>query len=166
MNRLLRLLLVLCASLAGATALSARTSTALVTFAVGTINAVNASNAISVSGNPATLIVNSAVAGAPPAPATDSTTTYNLTSKAANQRITASISTAMPTGVKLIVALDAPKGGTSSGEVSLTTTAQNLVTGISNIAQSNLGIIYTLRASVNAAVQGPTTTIVTYTLGP
>lgn len=139
---------------------AATTATATVTFTIGTINA------ISVSGNPTALTINTATAGSAPTSVTDTSTTYNVTSNATNQRITGAIDLAMPSNVTLTIALGAPSGATSAGAVSMTTTAQNLVTAISNVAESGLAITYTLAATVSAAVQGPSTRVVTYTIGP
>lgn len=139
---------------------AADTATATVTFTIGTINS------ISVSGNPAALIVSTASAGSQPTSATDTSTTYNLTSNATNQKITGAIDAAMPDGTTLAITLAAPTTGTSAGPVNMSTTAANLVTGISNIAQSNIAITYTVSATVSAAVAGPLMRTVTYTLGP
>lgn len=139
---------------------AATTATATVTYTIGSIIA------ISVSGNPGTLTVNSATAGSNPTSATDATTTYAVTSNIATQRVTGAIATAMPTGTTLSVNLAAPSGGTSAGTVALTTTAQNLVTGISNIAAAGNVITYTLAATVAAATVTNATNTVTYTIGP
>lgn len=139
---------------------AADTATATVTFKVSSVNA------ISVSGNPPTLEVKTANAGEAPASVTDSTTTYNITTNASNQKITASIDAAMPNAVTLSISLAAPSGATSAGFVAMSTTAANLVTAISNVAQSNLTITYKLAATVGASVAGPLTRTVTYTIGP
>ncbi len=139
---------------------AASSITQTVSFVLSTINS------ISVSGNPGALTVNAAVAGSQPTSATDSTTTYNLTSNGTNQRITGAIDVAMPTGISLLTNLSAPSGATSAGFVSLTTTAKNLVTGITNVQQSNVAIQYQLQATVAAGAQGPLTRTVTFTLGP
>ncbi len=144
--------------LTSATLSAATTATATVTYTIGTINA------ISVSGSPAALVVNTATAGSPPTSATDTSTTYALTTNATGKVITAGLSAAMPTGVSLTVTMAAPTGGTSAGGVALTAVAQNLVTAISNVAQSGLQITYVLAATVAAAAVGPSTTTVTYTI--
>ncbi len=136
------------------------TATATVTWTVASIDA------ISVSGNPGTLTVNSATAGSAPSSAADSTTTYSVTTNNTARKVTGAVGVAMPTGVTLSVNLAAPTGGTSIGSVGLTTTAQSLVTGIANLAQSALGITYTLAATVSAAQASAQTATVTYTVGP
>lgn len=139
---------------------AATTATATVTYTISSISA------ISVSGNPGALVVNSAVAGSQPTSATDSTTTYSVTTNGTSQKITGSIDTTMPSGSSLSINLTAPSGATSSGSVALTTTAQNLVTGISNVAQANMPITYTLNADVSAAAASGQTRTVTLTIGP
>lgn len=139
---------------------AATTATATVTFTIGSIDS------ITVSGNPAALTINAAVAGSAPTSATDATTTYAVTTNNTARRVTGAIDTVMPTGVTLSVNLGAPTGATSAGAVALTTTAQALVTAIANIAQGSLTITYTLAATVSAAQAGPLTRTVTYTVGP
>lgn len=139
---------------------AATTATATVTFTIGSIDS------ISVSGNPAAFVINSATAGSPPTTLTDTTTTYALTTNNTARKITGAIDTAMPTRVTLSVTLAAPSTGTSAGAVALSTTAANLVTAIANVAQSGLQITYTLAATVNAAPAALTTRTVTYTIGP
>jgi hypothetical protein len=48
----------------------------------------------------------------------------------------------------------------------MTTTAQNLVTAITQLAQSGLSITYTLAATLAAGTVTSTTRTVTYTLTP
>lgn len=143
------------------TLLLAQTSaTAIVTFTISSISA------ISVSGNPAAFNISSVTPGDPPTSATDTSTTYAVTTNATGQKIQGSIDTAMPTGVTLAITLAAPSTGTSTGAVDMTTTPQNLVTGISNVAQSGIGITYTLSATAAAAPVASATRTVTYTIGP
>ncbi len=139
---------------------AATTATAIVTFTIASIDS------ITVSGNPAAFVINSATAGSPPTTLTDTTTTYAITTNNTARKITGAIDTAMPTGVTLSVALAAPSTGTSAGTVALSTTAANLVTAIANVAQAGLQITYTLAATVNAAPAALATRTVTYTVGP
>jgi len=131
-----------------------------VTFTVQTINE------FALSGNPGPLTIDSATAGSDPTDATDSSTTYSITTNDTNKTITGSVDSAMPSGMTLSVELAAPTGATSLGAVSLTTTPQNLVTGIANLAESNLGITYTLSATAAATPEGPSNRTVTLTIGP
>lgn len=139
---------------------AANTDTATITFTIAAINE------IAVSGNPAAMTINSATAGSQPTNATDSSTTYAVTTNGSTLNITGALDSNMPAGITLSANLTAPTGGTSAGAVSLTSVAQNLVTGVSNVAESGLGITYTLAATVAAAPQGPSNRTLTYTLGP
>ena len=120
---------------------------------------------ITVSGSPFQLTVNTAVAGFAPAAATESSTTYAITSNArrhAHYAITAQIDTDMPSGVTLTIALQA-QGATSLGAVTLSPTAQSVVTGIS-IKISGQSITYMLNATAVAGVVPVQTRSVTLTL--
>ena len=64
----------------------------------------------------------------------------------------------------LQVNLGAPTGGSSSGDVTLSTTAADLVTGITQRAESGLTVSYTLSATVAAGVVASDTRTVTLTL--
>jgi len=144
-----------CGSLFGADS-----DTATVTFSVSAINE------LAVSGNPAAFTVNSATAGNQPVSIQDSSTTYNITTNESSKVITGALDVALPSGLSLDVTLTAPTGATSAGAVTLTTVSQNLVTGISQVAESNLGITYDFSATVSAGTQTLDTRTVTYTIGP
>ncbi|MGE5558830.1 MAG: hypothetical protein ACM3WV_09485 [Bacillota bacterium] len=120
-------------------------------------------NEIGVSGNPGALIINTAVPGSPPTSAVDSSTTYSISTNAANKRITASIDTAMPANTTLNLSVVAPTGGTATA-INLTTVDQNLVTGISTLAETGLTITYTFSATAAAGVIPSAQKIVTLTL--
>jgi hypothetical protein len=70
----------------------------------------------------------------------------------------------MPAGVTLSVNLAAPTGATSAGAQALGTTAVDVVTGITKIAQGTLGVTYTLSATASAGVVSSTSRTVTYTI--
>lgn len=133
---------------------------ATVTYTIGSVDS------ITVSGNPGNLNITAAVAGSALTNATDATTTYSVTTNNSSRKIYGSVASAMPTGVTLDVSLTAPTGGSSSGNVALTTTAAALVTSISNIAQAALGITYTLSATLSASQVSGSTNTITYTIGP
>lgn len=114
--------------------MAANTANQTVTFEVQAINE------ISVSGNPGTLTVSVATAGSQPNDATDNSTTYNITTNGTNKKLTGSINTAMPANTDLKVNLTAPTGATSAGTVTLSTVAQNLVTGVTQKAEGSLTI--------------------------
>ncbi len=140
------------------TAFASNTTTQTVTFEVQAINE------ISNSGNPGALVVSTATAGSQPDAVTDSSTTYAITTNGTAKKITAAIDTAMPTDVTLKVALGAPTGGTSAGQVTLGTVAVDAVTGITEVAESGLSISYELSALVTAGVVASGSKTVTYTI--
>jgi hypothetical protein len=136
------------------------------TTATATVNYnISSIDAISVSGNPGTLTINTATAGSAPTSVTDSSTTYAITTNNTSRNITGALASTMPTGITLSATLVAPSVGTSAGDVALSTTAASLVTGIANISQSSMMITYSLDATVSAA-QGSGSNTVTYTIGP
>jgi len=124
---------------------------------------VGAVNAISVSGDPATMFVSAAIAGSEPEEVSDASTTYSITSTAGidNKKITASINTPMPDGVTLKINLDAPKGATSLGDVDISnaTDSVDVVKGIDSIAESGKTITYRLSAKVAAGMVSDSKTV-------
>jgi len=144
--------------LAFGTALAANTDNQTVTLQVSAINE------IAVSGDPGALIVNTATAGAEPDTATDNSTDYDITTNESNKRITGVLDSAVPANTELYVFLVAPTGGTSAGDVQLTTSAADLVTGISTLAESNQTITYKYYAGIAAGVVASTTRTMTLTL--
>ena len=142
---------------AAATSASAQTTaTQSVSFQVDAINQ------IAVTGTPS-LVINTAVAGSAPTSATSSGSTWAVTTNQTGAKITASINTNMPAGVTLSATLGAPAGATSAGAKSLTTSAVDMVTGITKQAASGLTIGYQLDATAAAGVQSGTRTV-TYTI--
>jgi hypothetical protein len=121
-------------------------------------------NEITVTGSPS-LTVSSAEAGQEPTGVTNSTSSCAITTNGTNKKITASIDSAMPAHVTLKVNVAAPSGsGTSQGDVILTTSAADVVTGISTEADSNMSITYKLDATVLAGVLSTDSVTVTFTL--
>jgi hypothetical protein len=149
-------MLVIAASPFAARDASAQTATQTVSYEVTAINE------ISVAGSPS-LVISTATAGSAPTAATASGT-YAITTNETNRKVTAEIDANMPSGVNLSVVLAAPTGGTSAGAVTLSTTAQDVVTGVSNVNESGLSIGYTLGATVAAGVVPAANTTVTYTV--
>ena len=139
-------------------AYSANTATQLVTFEVQSLDE------ITVSGNPGALIISTATAGGDPDPATDATTTYSVSTNGTNKKITGSIDAAMPANTALNVTLTAPTGGTSAGAVTLTTAAQDLVNGITQLAESGLTIGYEFTATAAAGIVPSSSRTVTFTV--
>ncbi|HVH12562.1 MAG TPA: hypothetical protein VM759_05905 [Longimicrobium sp.] len=147
---------VLAVSVLAARDASAQTATQTVSYEVAAVDQ------ISVSGSPS-LVVNAATAGNALTSATASGT-YAITTNGADRKITASIDSNLPTGVTLTVTLGAPTGATSAGAVTLGTTAQDVVTGISTVNESGLAIDYGLSASITAGVVPAGNRTVTYTV--
>lgn len=123
---------------------------------------VDAINQISFAGSPS-LVISTATAGSNPGAVT-AAATWAVTTNQTGAKITASIGSAMPAGVTLSVNLTAPAGATSAGSLSLSTTAVDLVTGITKVAQGALSASYSLVASAAAGVVASTTRTVTYTI--
>jgi hypothetical protein len=136
----------------------AQTATQTVTFQVTAINQ------ISITGAAPSLIVNTAVAGSAPTSATSSGITWAVTTNQTGAKINASIPSNMPAGLTLSANLGAPGGATSTGTQSLTTTAVDLVTGITQLNSSGLSLTYTLAATAAAGVVASGTRLVTFTI--
>ena len=125
---------------------------------------------ISVSGNPGTVTINTAVPGLNPTSATDASTTYTITVvlvsplKNKHVKITGQLNQNMPAGTTLTASLAAPPGGTSLGAVSLSTVAQDLVNGITAATAQTQSITYTLSATPGAGVVALTSRTVTFSL--
>jgi hypothetical protein len=146
--------MALIAGVAGAA--HAQTATQSVTFQVDAINQ------ISFSGSPS-LVINTATAGSAPTSASASAT-WAVTTNQTGAKITASIASAMPTGLTLQVNLSAPAGATSAGAQTLGTTAVDVVTSITKLAQSAISLNYSLAATAAAGVVTSTSRTVTYTI--
>lgn len=135
---------------------SAQTATQTVSYEVAAVDQ------ISVSGSPS-LVINTATAGSAPT-SVSASGTYAVTTNGTGRKITASLDSNMPSGVTLTVALDAPTGATSAGTVTLSTTAQDVVTDITTVNESGLSIGYGLSATVAAGVVPAGNKTVTYTI--
>ena len=144
--------------LAWGAAFAGNTAQQTVTFEVQAIDEISA------SGNPAALVISTATAGSEPDDATDNTTTYAVTTNGTNKKITGAIDSAMPANTTLQVNLTAPTDGSSAGGVALSATAADLVTGITQKAESGLTITYTLSATVSAGIVASDSRTVTLTL--
>lgn len=136
----------------------AQTATQVVQFQV------NAINQMAVSGAPAPMVINSAAAGSAPTSVTGAGTTYAVTTNELNQKITASIDQAMPSGVTLEVSLAAPGGASSVGTVPLGVAGSDVVTGISSTTASALPITYRLSATATVLMASPEARTVTFTI--
>lgn len=110
---------------------------------------VKAINELSVSGPPASIVINTANAGAEPDTLSKSTT-YAITTNE-TKKITGKLNENMPAGVTLKIKLAAPTGGSSPTlPVTLTDGEADLVTGVSRIAETGLVVTYTLSATAEA----------------
>lgn len=74
---------------------------------------------------------------------------YDIISNASGSKLTAVIDEDMPEGSSLSVTLAAPSGATSAGKQTLTSSAVDVVTEISNVSQTGLSMTYTFGADVN-----------------
>jgi len=138
-------------------------STCSLTFAADTTTQtitfeVQAVNDITVSGDPGPLAATATT------PATDNTTTYSITTNDTNKKITGHLDTDMPANTTLEVNLSAPTGATSAGNVSLSSIAADLVTGIDSVNESGLAIAYTFSADAAAGIIATDTRTVTFTI--
>jgi len=106
-------------------------------------------NAISVSSNTVSLTIDSAVAGQDPSDDTDNSKTYNVTVNGAGKKITGELDSDYASGISLSVLLSPPTGA-SSVQKTLSTTTQDLVTGVSHTATQGLTITYTASAAATA----------------
>ena len=109
------------------------------------------------SGSPPALVLSNAGTkpGSPPAPVTDATTSLSWTSSVASgmtRKITASLDSDYPAGIVLKATLAKPAGsnGTSSGQKTLSDTAQDMFTGIAG--EPCTGATITFEASLTTIV--------------
>ena len=143
-------------------ALFARSASAQTANQTVTIQ-VDAINQIAFAGSPS-LVVTTATAGSQPTAATSAVATWAVTTNQSGAKITAALSSAMPAGLTLSANLAAPGGATSAGLTALTTTAADVVTGITKTAAGSLGVTYQLDATAAAGVIASTSRTVTYTI--
>jgi hypothetical protein len=133
------------------------TATQTVTFQVDAINQ------IAFAGSPS-LVINTATAGSGPTSATNSIATWAVTTNQSGAKITASINAVMPAGLTLSANLVAPAGATSNGLQALGVLAVDMVTGITQVNGSALGVTYQLDATTAAGVVASQSRTVTYTI--
>ena len=150
--------LCLSAVLAVAAAASASAQTATQDITVN----IQAISRIAIAGGAHTITINTATAGQAPDAVTWSTT-WAITTNETSQKVTAGVGSDLPTGVTLTVELGQPTGATSAGAVTLTGTAQEVVTGISKLNSPTLPLTYTASATAAAGVQSVLRTV-TYTI--
>ena len=146
-------------SLVAGMAMAAGAQTQTVNFEVKPINQ------FSITSTPVTLTITTATAGSDPSPVTDASSRWSVTTNTTGAKISASIPTDMPSGLTLGVLLAAPGGATPTAQ-NLSSTAQDLVTGITKVAASSLTVTYTFSATAAAGVVAPSSRVVTYTMTP
>ena len=153
MKRILTAFMAMALILTASAAFAANPQTVTVTIAEV--------NALTIAGSPS-LTVNAAVAGSDPTPATDSSSSYTITTNGSGKKIQAHNDSAMPANTTLSANRAAVAPGTSSGTVVLTTTDQALETGLANTKGTG-SITYTLSATI-AATPFSGTRLVTFTI--
>jgi hypothetical protein len=90
--------------------------------------------------------------------------TYAITTNEDNRRITVAIDEPLPEGVTLKMKMDAPAGAQAAEEITLSTSPQIAVSGISRLNARELAIDYSLTAGSSAVVPTATTRTVKVTL--
>jgi hypothetical protein len=135
----------------------AQTATQTVTWQVDPVNQVG------LTGAP-TMSITAAVAGNAPTTVTSSGHSWAVTTNQSTAKVTASLATAMPSGLTLSASLTAPPGATSAGLVPLGTAPVDVVTGITRLNVSGLSLSYQLSATSAAGVVSSTSSVVTYTI--
>lgn len=143
-----------------ASANASNVATQTITFSIQPITE------ISISGDPPAFNASQAVAGSGPSDVTDSSTFYSVTSNGTSEQVFASLDSAMPTGTQLCLMASPPTGAVSTGIVMLDVSNQSIVTGITQVAQSNLQLSYVFESTVQAGILPSTTRVVTLTLSP
>lgn len=133
------------------------TDTQVLTFQVDAINV------IAFAGAPS-LTITTAIAGSAPTSVTIASATWAVTCNQTGAKISASLASNMAAGLTLSSSLVAPAGGTSAGFQSLSTTSVDLVTGITQVAQSAMTVTYKLAATPAAGVIVGGSKVVTYTI--
>lgn len=146
-------------SLVAGMAMAAGAQTQTVNFEVKPINQ------FSITSSAVTLTITTATAGSDPSPVSDNSSRWAVTTNTTGAKISASIPSNMPAGVTLAVLLAAPGSATATSQ-NLSTTSQDLVTGITKVATPNLTVTYTLSATAAAGVIPADSRVVTYTMTP
>lgn len=124
-------------------------------------------NQISVSA-PVTLTFDAATAGSDFDDVTNDGSTYAVTTNGESRKITGKLGAAFASGITLSVELEAPTGATAESAQPLPSGASeavDLVSGISGVSESGLGITYTAAATAATASNGTgETQTVTFTV--
>ena len=153
-------------ALAVAAPLSAQAAaTQTVTFEVDAISVMSTSGAVSLHITSADVTAGATATLSKQ----DATTTYAFTSNdnggsAHGKTIQGALNSNMPSNVSLKLTLAAPGTGTSAGATALTTTAANLVTGITPTNSATATVTYKLEADVTAGAQSSASRTVSFTI--
>ncbi|GJQ20765.1 MAG: hypothetical protein HBSIN02_11200 [Bacteroidia bacterium] len=126
---------------------------------------VKAVTKIAVSGNPGSLILSDAVAGASLMSVEDQSTSYSVTTNLDNMKIVVSIDNPMPTGTRLMVNVASTRGF-SAGlvDISNATSPVDAVTGISRGSESAQPISYVFAADASVGSVPTQSRTITLTL--
>ena len=136
--------------------MAADTDNHAVTVTISAINEVNVSG-------PITITINSATPGQQPDPAQDATSTMDYTTNSAsNKKITAQYAVADDTGITFQATVTSTSG-VSAGQVTLATSANDVITFLSQCVDAGETITYDVTATVLATV-GDHVYTVTYTM--
>ena len=123
---------------------------------------------ISVSGDPAPMLVVAATPGTEPVPVpvTEASARYAIAANAGEnaKKITAALDRDLPAGILLEVELAAPNGEATSSRRALSTQAVDLVTDIHNVMATEKAITYNLSAGSTEGSPGGGNLVVTYTV--
>lgn len=133
-------------------------ATVVVSFKVTPISSIE------VSGGPQLLEVFPHTTGDGTYEARDGSTTYSFYTNEKRRVITGAVDQPTPDHTKLQVQLAAPSGGSSAGDVTLSTTPRVLVSGVGKERGTNLPIIYTFSATKEAGKVPLTRRTIVYTI--
>ena len=126
---------------------------------------VKAVNKIAVTGNPMPLVINDIPAGLESATVSDYSTKYDVTTNMENMKIAASINSALPDGMQLMLDLGSQQGSiTGMVDVSNATTPVNVVTGIQRGSDAGQTIGYVFKAFASAGMMSSDARVVTLTI--
>jgi hypothetical protein len=88
---------------------------------------------------------------------------YALVNNKLDQKITASLDSAMPTATTLSLTAGAPAGATAAGAVTLSATAVDVASNVDRVNESGISLAYTFNATEAAATDAFVRTV-TYTV--
>jgi hypothetical protein len=157
--RNLKVVLVLAAAVLACSAgtASAQSDTATVTYTISAVTLVEIGGDVSLTIND----VNSIGGGLKN---DTQSTTYAITNNAGSKKMVGKINSDMPSNTVLTLTASAPASGASAGAVTLTSSNQNLVTGIGAVNQTGVALSFGLSANVNAALVNGASKTLTLTL--